>query len=880
MLAERMTALREGSGGVVVIEGRAGAGKTALLDAGVTLARAAGHDVRAGRAREHERMVSQATLRGLGLTDAGGVATWVREVVRLAEAGSAVIAVDDLHLADAESLATLLQITHRTEDLALLLMVALRPGEWPVEDARLDRLRASARVAVIRPPPLSRLGVARVLEDHGARPAADEAVEEQRAWTAGNPFLVSAVARAGCASHAIPDAVAAAVGRELGRLSAAEAALARAMSILGPGSPLRRVARLAELDRPAAERAADRLARIGLVGPGDPLRFHAPIEGAAIADAIEPFARARAHRRAAALLVEEGDDSLQIADHLLVTFPAGDPQVVATLHEAADRAIAEGWPERAIHYLERALDEPPPVSQRDETVLALVNAEAVCGEPTSVDRLERILDRLIDGRPRAQALRQLGTLQFLRNEPERAAATLRRGLDHADDEQLREALLGDYLAAASFAPQLRADADARFGEVMQAIAPGGPLPTEPGLLVQVVSAMAAGGAPRTTVLEIVDELLRMNPTWEGPPFGLFADWICAACIFVDELELAERVATRSHQIARDRGDVVRQCLTSYWRGLAYLHQGRLDEAVPRLEAALRRQDAGWTSAVPWTAAALCVAQLERGRPEDAARALDVTKGADQEGFHTSVVLEARGHVALAAGDPAAALEYYEASGRRLADAFFIDAPTIITWRSNAVFALRAGDGDLRRARRLAEEELAKARAIGAPRQQARALRAAAAARPGTAKAVRLLREAQATGAAAGARLEHLHVLADLGAALIATGDQTAAREPLHNALDASVTCGAATVAARARALLRATGVRPRRRPATGSGVLTTAELHVASLAALGHSNRGIADILTLSERTVESHLYNTFRKLGIHRREQLAPHLSQDVTEW
>jgi DNA-binding CsgD family transcriptional regulator len=243
------------------------------------------------------------------------------------------------------------------------------------------------------------------------------------------------------------------------------------------------------------------------------------------------------------------------------------------------------------------------------------------------------------------------------------------------------------------------------------------------------------------------------------------------------------------------------------------------------------------------------------------------------------VLEARGHLALATGDPGSALGHYEASGRHLANAFFIDAPTIITWRSNAAFAICAQNGDLRRARTLAEEELAQARSMGAPRQQARALRAAAAARPGTAKAVRLLREAHAITAAAGPRLEHLHVLTDLGLALIATDNPIAAREPLQEALEASEISGAGAVAARARSLLRATGIRPRRTARTGAGVLTPTELHIATLAASGHGNRSIAQILTISERTVESHLYNTFTKLRIHRREQLALHLPQEPAE-
>jgi hypothetical protein len=44
------------------------------------------------------------------------------------------------------------------------------------------------------------------------------------------------------------------------------------------------------------------------------------------------------------------------------------------------------------------------------------------------------------------------------------------------------------------------------------------------------------------------------------------------------------------------------------------------------------------------------------------------------------------------------------------------------------------------------------------------------------------------------------------------------------------------------------------------------------LTASGHTNRSIADILTVAEQTVESHLYDSSAKHGVRRREQLAQH--------
>jgi DNA-binding CsgD family transcriptional regulator len=51
--------------------------------------------------------------------------------------------------------------------------------------------------------------------------------------------------------------------------------------------------------------------------------------------------------------------------------------------------------------------------------------------------------------------------------------------------------------------------------------------------------------------------------------------------------------------------------------------------------------------------------------------------------------------------------------------------------------------------------------------------------------------------------------------------------------------------------------------------LTPSERRVADLAASGHTNREIAEILFLTEKTVESHLTSVYRKLGIRSRGEL-----------
>jgi DNA-binding CsgD family transcriptional regulator len=75
---------------------------------------------------------------------------------------------------------------------------------------------------------------------------------------------------------------------------------------------------------------------------------------------------------------------------------------------------------------------------------------------------------------------------------------------------------------------------------------------------------------------------------------------------------------------------------------------------------------------------------------------------------------------------------------------------------------------------------------------------------------------------------------------------------------------------RARRELRASGERSRRRAPEARDQLTAQELQIAQLAAQGLSNREIGQQLFLSHRTISTHLYRAFPKLGITSRAELA----------
>jgi DNA-binding CsgD family transcriptional regulator len=104
----------------------------------------------------------------------------------------------------------------------------------------------------------------------------------------------------------------------------------------------------------------------------------------------------------------------------------------------------------------------------------------------------------------------------------------------------------------------------------------------------------------------------------------------------------------------------------------------------------------------------------------------------------------------------------------------------------------------------------------------------------------------------------------------------AARAPLARGLDLTHARGAWAAAARARDELRATGARPRRPMTTGVAALTASERRVAMLAAEGRTNAQLAQELFVTVKTVEAHLRNAYRKLGIGGRPELRAALGLD----
>jgi DNA-binding NarL/FixJ family response regulator len=259
------------------------------------------------------------------------------------------------------------------------------------------------------------------------------------------------------------------------------------------------------------------------------------------------------------------------------------------------------------------------------------------------------------------------------------------------------------------------------------------------------------------------------------------------------------------------------------------------------------------------------ALLERGGADEA-RAVLMTTGpeAGENSEGSRYWRAARLALLVAEGRDAEAVDAYEEFERHHAH---VRLPTAEHARSTVARALdRLGRRD--EAIALAEAELADARRWGAPGTVGPALRALGLLR--REDGVELLEESVAVLERSQARLELARSLAELGAALRRDRRPSDAREPLRRALELADACSADALVEHVRSELYATGARPRTTALGGVEALTASERRVAAFAADGQSNRDIAQALFVTPKTVEVHLSNAYRKLGIRSRRELA----------
>ena len=416
------------SGGAILIEGEAGIGKSALLEAAATMARDEGLKVLWARGGELEVDFAYGLMRQLlerELNNAprerkarllAGAAALASPLIarapravpdadrgpqepfaiqhglywllsNLAEERPLALLVDDLHWADAATLRFLVYLARRLDGMPIAVLGAVCLDGEGSRSAPLELLRCVPLVESLEPLPLSEESVGLIATDVLAREAGSEITRACHDVSGGNPFLLSELLNALAAEAAEPNddlvrrireigppTISRHVLQRLARASGNAVALAQAIAVLGSRVKLHHAATLAGLSESEALEAADRLIDARVLAPGLPLEFRHPLLRTAIYADMSATRRAGAHKRAARLLAEDGAGTDAVAGQLLLTEPAGDEWVVTNLREAAAGALARTGPEAAAEYLTRCMAEPPAVSERPAILLALGSA--------------------------------------------------------------------------------------------------------------------------------------------------------------------------------------------------------------------------------------------------------------------------------------------------------------------------------------------------------------------------------------------------------------------------------------------------------------------------------------------------------------------------
>jgi DNA-binding CsgD family transcriptional regulator len=921
---------QEGAGQALLIEGHAGMGKTRLHEAALDGARERGMRVLRAAGAELERSIAfgvaarllSAQLGDLPAARRDALLTGAPEAVRALsgrgeapqppDAGSdlalahgiftllatadetrpALIAIDDLHWCDVPSLEFVLYVLHRLEELPIAMLLARRVGLGEQASETLDVIAAHPRVGLEKLSPLGAEAVGDLVRQALGSRASVGLVKACQEATAGNPFYLHELLLAlreehdlssdELAQHAralAPDAVTRIVRVRVGRLGTAAAALARAVAILGDDVPLRHAAHLAGLPVQAASVAAEALAAVEVLLAREPLRFVHPLVRHAVANDIPAFEQAGRHLDAARLLYAEGAHPEQVAAHLLLGRGQADDWVVEQLRAAAREARARAAPQSAVSYLRRALEEPPPEELRAEVIAELGVAEAAIGLPTAAERLAQAAAFSRSPRRRAELALERGRALDATGLHGQAARAYEEGLRELpprvskDGLELHDQLQTGFLATAMMVPSLQGRALARSEQLLTRIPEAPRSQGQRLLLAQAALRATFAGEPAPAVVELAERawdagglLEQAAPQWLG--------WrlVSAALCLAGELERAVEVAGAAIEDARRRGWPLGFATASFMRALPRLWQGQVDAALADLESARDARRYGWQQFERTAAAHYALCLIEKGELEPAEQMLaEEARPQSPLDLEDALRMYSLGELRLAQGRPEEALEIALSAGEvaERTVGFFGYYP----WRTSAAqAALALGDRD--RALALVREAAARADRTQVLHLRIGALRVMGLCQTGEA-GIETLQAAVRLGHSGPPRLETIRALVDLGAALRRANQRVACRQPLQLAVDTAQRSGASAIQARARTELAATGARPRRDGLlSGPASLTPSERRIAERAATGESNRDIARALFVTPKTVEYHLRNVYRKLGIEKRRELSQALN------
>jgi DNA-binding CsgD family transcriptional regulator len=902
-----VSAVANGRGDVLVIEGPPGIGKSRLLTEVVALAEKSEVRTLFGEAFEYQQTVPffslfMATLNAEppvcdpeALRQLGGSADlryWVvhdlADAIRAAaEETPLAIVLEDIHWADNGTLMALRSLAATRVDSPVLWVFTVRTGTGgPAVQQTLSVLqRANAtflRLGAITPD-----AVADMVCD-AVRAKADVSLLNLAAKAHGNPFLVSELVgglgeenrltvnggRALATGGGLPRRLGVGMQQRLDLLSDGAAEAVRVAAVL----PDRFSAGLlaAMLDRPPTSllSALEEAVRADLfVEDGTDLRFRHDLLREATRQSLPQSLQRAMERQAASVMLGMGAAPAEVATQLARSAEPGDREAINALRQAA-KSVGRGDASAAADLSKRALELLP----ADDAEYGSLMAETVEWLNRAIrygEAEELALMALAEAAsPEVEAEIRLRLPTHTKHSSPQRVEEHRRALQLSGISEVTRtrhlAWLAYNLVLQDKTGQWRTAAD----EAADAAAATGDL--EATIVAEVTHALLDSGegyaARAVRRLEQLRPLAYTNDTALAHAYaGMFHATFLAVVGRLDDATV--RVAEGIGQ-ARREGNSLALATWAVHSGWVHLAAGRLTDAR---DAAMSLPPPQPTGATEQDVHRMVILAEVAAHTDDRNLLQQMANGA-----HDAHYIGSPGQRRASAYVLAQAAWYRDdvhESARWLGDISLLGTPlfphALVRLILGARVASAAGDAGLR-ARVLQAAEVLERERPAVPLLAAVAAYARAILERDADALVALANELSSSSRP----LLYASAAADAGAELARAQRNTEALDQLNAAFDTYLECEAMADARRVGRVLRRLGAERRivthPRAKTGLASLTDSELKVVRLIADGATNRAVAQNLQLSPHTVKTHVHNAFAKLGITSRAQLAQLMRSD----
>jgi DNA-binding CsgD family transcriptional regulator len=889
---------QRGVGGVVLVDGEPGIGKSRLLREATDEAAELDFSLAAGAADELGQAIPFFALRvalrepfaGLTADDPGrdlpdAAVWWVARIRAHLQQRTAVapvlVCLDDLHWASPAALAAVWALPRdlKRHPVAWILARSITPQRGA--DHMFDLLEQDGAVRLTLPP-LDGGAVATLLTDAFGVPP-EPALAELARGAAGNPCLVAELinglrddhavhitgGRAILTSARLPQRIHRLAQRRLDGLSQQARHLLVTAAVLGPSFRLEDAAEMLGQTPAMLLPAVEEAMNAALVTAAEhAFTFRHSLLRRAAGEMIPRPARSALHRQYGEILLNQGQSAARAAGHLLQAAHPGDPASLAGLDKAAAQTLRSA-PQTAAGLALRALELTSPAD-----LAALPRAVAAAEALTAAGRLDQAARITRDTLAKPLAPAAEDRLRCVLSSVLCAGGQARDAADQARTVLARPQLPGGLRdqALTAYLQALAGMRDQLAGPAANTILadPGqhDSHAAEAALVVRAV--LAWDGGQISDGLGLLRDAARRGPGI-SPDARHVQPLLALAVALADLRELGEAediLRAADHPALQD---IPAQAALFILRARMHLAAGRAAEAAADGQAALAIACA--LGACGYAATAHCVLgviELRRGDLAAAAghlasRPATSPQFADIYARPETTLAEAQ--ITEARDGPAAALGHLRqlCADLQARPGLLLGDPAAAAWLART--ALATGQP------KLAARAARAAQALADAHPEFPALAAAAAHSRGLAR-----RDPACLGEAAAQHPDPwacASAAEDLGVLYGRHGDRDRAICHLKEALGGYHQVGADRDQARIRRRLRQLGIRrrhwstPAARPVTGWHSLTDTEQAVAGLVAEGLNNNQVAARMYISTHTVAHHLRQAFRKLSIASRVEL-----------